>query len=118
MKKLQPTTQFRKDFKRIKNDPEKIALLKSVLLLLQNGKPVPAELFPHKLHGKFKNCMECHIQCDFLLIWYDKKMTSSNWSDWAVTGNCLKNKFTGLHGCKELGNHFQYLKQEDFLKKA
>ena len=26
MKKLQPTTQFRKDFKRIKNDPEKIAL--------------------------------------------------------------------------------------------
>ena len=72
MKKLQPTTQFRKDFKRIKNDPEKIALLKSVLLLLQNGKPVPAELFPHKLHGKFKNCMECHIQGDFLLIWYDK----------------------------------------------
>ena len=27
-------------------------------------------------------------------------------------------KFTGFHGCRELGNHFQYLKQEDFLKKA
>ena len=27
-------------------------------------------------------------------------------------------KFTGFHGCRELGNHFQYIKQEDFLKKA
>lgn len=73
MKKLQPTTQFKKDFKRIKNNPEKLSLLKEVLLLLQNGQPIPAELFPHKLHGKFKDCMECHIQGDFLLVWLDKE---------------------------------------------
>ena len=68
MKKLQPTTQFKKDFKRVKNNPEKLFLLKKVLLLLQNGQPIPAELFPHKLHGQFKDCMECHIQGDFLLV--------------------------------------------------
>ncbi len=25
-------------------------------------------------------------------------------------------KFTGFHGCKELGNHFQYIKQEGLGK--
>lgn len=32
MKKIQPTTQYRKDFKRIKNNSEKVALLKEILL--------------------------------------------------------------------------------------
>ena len=27
-------------------------------------------------------------------------------------------KFTGFHGCKELGNHFQYLKREGPEKAA
>lgn len=72
MKKIQPTTQYRKDFKRIKNNSEKVALLKQVLLLLQKGKPIPPEYFPHKLHGKYNGCMECHIQGDFLLIWIDE----------------------------------------------
>ena len=30
----------------------------------------------------------------------------------------LDPEFTGFQGCKEVGNHFQYIKQEDFLKKA
>ena len=27
---------------------------------------------PHPLSGKYKGCLECHINGDFLLIWYDK----------------------------------------------
>ena len=38
MKKLQPTTQYKKDFKRIKNNVEKVALLREVLLLTSSQK--------------------------------------------------------------------------------
>jgi mRNA interferase YafQ len=33
---------------------------------------LPAELKAHKLTGKYKGCMECHIEGDFLLIWFDE----------------------------------------------
>ena len=71
MKYLQPTTQFKKDYKKIKNNPKKVALLKDVLLMLQNEHPIPMDYSPHKLHGEYKGCIECHIQGDFLLIWMD-----------------------------------------------
>ena len=28
---------------------------------------------PHPLEGDYNDCMECHIQSDYLLIWYDKE---------------------------------------------
>lgn len=69
---MQPTTQYKKDFKRIQNNPKKVSLLKEVLILLQNEQPIPEEYFPHKLHGEYADCIECHIQGDFLLIWLDE----------------------------------------------
>ena len=72
MKKLQPTTQYKKDLKRYKNNPQKLADLKEVLKMLQNEQPIPADYLPHSLSGKYKGCLECHINGDFLLIWYDK----------------------------------------------
>ena len=73
MKKLQPTTQYRKDYKRIKNNHKKVEALKEVLEMLQNEQPIPAEYYPHLLHGEYNSCMECHIQGDFLLIWFDEE---------------------------------------------
>lgn len=73
MKELQPTTQYRKDLKRYKNQPQKLAELKAVLKLLKNEKPIPKEYYPHPLHGNYEGCIECHIQGDFLLIWFDSK---------------------------------------------
>jgi len=72
MKKLQPTTQYKKDLKRYKNNPQKLADLKEVLKMLQNEQPIPVDYLPHPLSGKYKSCLECHINGDFLLIWYDK----------------------------------------------
>jgi mRNA interferase YafQ len=72
MKKLQPSTQYRKDLKRYKNNPKKLADLKEVLGMLINEQPIPAEYLPHMLHGEYKGCMECHINGDFLLIWFDE----------------------------------------------
>ena len=43
MKKLQPTTQYKKDLKRYKNNPQKLADLKEVLKMLQNEQPIPAD---------------------------------------------------------------------------
>ena len=71
MTKLQPTTQYRKDYKRFKNNPKKVEALKEVLEKLMNEEPIPDEYLPHMLHGDYKGCMECHIQGDFLLIWID-----------------------------------------------
>ena len=71
MKRLQPTTQFRKDYKRIKNNSKKVKALKDILELLINEQPIPGEYNPHMLHGNYKGCMECHVLSDFLLIWVD-----------------------------------------------
>ena len=72
MKKLQPTTQYKKDLKRYRNNPKKLADLKEVLKMLQNEQPIPTDYLPHPLSGQYKGCLECHINGDFLLIWYDK----------------------------------------------
>lgn len=72
MKKLQPTTQYRKDLKKYKNQPKKLDALKTVLEMLKKEQPIPAEYKPHMLVGQYKGCMECHIQGDFLLIWVDE----------------------------------------------
>lgn len=73
MKNLQPTTQYRKDLKRYRNQPKKLDALQEVLRMLQNEQPIPADYKPHMLLGQYKGCMECHIQGDFLLIWFDEE---------------------------------------------
>lgn len=73
MKTLQPTTQYRKDLKRYKNQPKKLAELKKVLKILEKESPIPREYYPHPLLGNYEGCIECHIQGDFLLIWVDPK---------------------------------------------
>ncbi len=70
-KKLYPTTQFKKDFKRIEKYPKKVAAFVRIANLLINNCPIPAEYRPHMLKGDYKGCMECHVESDLLLIWID-----------------------------------------------
>lgn len=65
---LHYTTQFKKDLKKHKQDFESISV---VLKLLQKKGVlgIPKPLRPHKLRGNFKNCWECHIKPDLLIIW-------------------------------------------------
>lgn len=72
MKKVLKTHQFKKDFKRIQHDRQKVAELMSVVMRLANGEVLPKEMRPHGLSGEYKDYMECHIGTDYLLIWYDK----------------------------------------------
>ena len=72
MKTIRKTTQFKKDFKKIKNNTNKINALLEIVRKLANGETIPAEFDPHPMTGNYKNHMECHIESDFLLIWFDK----------------------------------------------
>ena len=73
MKKLKPSTQFKRDYKRIANNPLKVEAFKGVANYLINDIQIPECYRPHQLKGKYKGYMECHIESDFLLIWMDDK---------------------------------------------
>ena len=72
MKELKITSQFKKDLKRYQNQPQKIQKLRVVLEYLQQDVAIPQEYKPHRLLGNYKDCMECHIESDTLLIWFDE----------------------------------------------
>ena len=71
MKILHYTTQFKKDSKKYQKQPEKIKKLLNILWILKNDSVLPLELKAHKLAGQYKDCMKCHIEGDFLHIWFD-----------------------------------------------
>ena len=73
MKTLKITTQFKKDLKRYKNRPKVIEKLEFILGLLQNELPIPEENKPHPLSGNYRGHMDCHVENDTLLIWWDKE---------------------------------------------
>lgn len=45
----------------------------TVLNMLQSEIPIPPEYDPHMLTGNYAGYMECHIEGDFLLIWFDRE---------------------------------------------
>jgi len=73
MKELKFTTQFKKDLKKLQNNPKRIANVKIALKILEKTGALPKEYLPHKLEGVYKGCLECHIENDLLLIWFDAK---------------------------------------------
>lgn len=71
MKELKPSSKYKKDYKRFRNNPKKLLKLFEVLKMLQNEILIPEEYQPHMLKGNYAGHMECHIEDDFLLIWFD-----------------------------------------------
>ncbi|MDE5554042.1 MAG: type II toxin-antitoxin system YafQ family toxin [Muribaculaceae bacterium] len=69
---LKLTSQFKKDLKRYKNNHIVLDKLEAILNLLAEGKPIPEKNRPHMLTGNYKGHMECHVESDTLLIWWDK----------------------------------------------
>ena len=49
MKEIRKTSQFKKDYKRFKNDKEFIETLMNVVMFLAEGKDIPEEYNPHPL---------------------------------------------------------------------
>ncbi len=69
MLKLVITSQFRKDYKRVKKRGYDINLLENVINTLQEGKRLEKRYQEHYLTGDYKGFRECHILPDWLLIY-------------------------------------------------
>lgn len=76
MRELRYTRQFKKDLKRYINQPKKLRVLNAVLDMLRNEITLPEKYRLHTLKGEYSGCMECHIEGDFLLIWYDEESST------------------------------------------
>ncbi|MBR2359108.1 MAG: type II toxin-antitoxin system YafQ family toxin [Bacteroidaceae bacterium] len=72
MKTIKYSSQFKKDFKKYRNDKAKVEKLLEVFRMLENEIELPERYKLHKLVGNYKGCWECHIDGDFLLIWIDE----------------------------------------------
>lgn len=66
---IKPTTQFKKDLKKIQKQNKDLHLLTDILHLLAEGSTLPAKNRDHALTGNYSGCRECHIQPDWLLIY-------------------------------------------------
>lgn len=67
--KIRYTSQFKKDYKRIKKRGYNITMLEQVITFLQLRKPLPPIYRDHALIGNFNGFRECHIQPNWLLIY-------------------------------------------------
>lgn len=89
MKEVRKTTQFKKGFKRFKNNKTFVTTLFSLVGLLAEGKDIPQEYDPHPLKGNWKEFMECHVENDSLLFWFDKNANVVELVRLVPTQNCL-----------------------------
>lgn len=63
------SNKFKKDYKLCKKRGYDISKLEEVVQLLEKNGKLPAKFKPHKLTGNYKDCWECHIKPDWLLVW-------------------------------------------------
>ncbi|WP_456047997.1 type II toxin-antitoxin system YafQ family toxin [Abiotrophia defectiva] len=63
------TSQFKKDLKKAKKQGSDIDKLFEVINSLAQGVQLPSKYRDHQLSGNYKDCRECHIEPDWLLIY-------------------------------------------------
>jgi mRNA interferase YafQ len=73
MLSLKYSNRFKKDLKLYKHDKKTLLELEIVLDMLVEEKKLPEKYHNHGLIGEFKNCFECHIRPDILLVYKIEK---------------------------------------------
>jgi mRNA interferase YafQ len=68
---IKTTSQFRKAYRKCIKRGLDIQKLDFVLNMLVNGDDLPSSYRRHKLSGKYKDCWECHVDPDWLLVWME-----------------------------------------------
>jgi mRNA interferase YafQ len=66
---LKYSRHFKKDLRRYKHDRAVLEELEKVLNILAKGEKLPEKNSNHRLQGEFKECFECHLKPDILLIY-------------------------------------------------
>lgn len=66
------TSNFKKQYKKIKKQGKDLNKLHEIIEKLANGEQLNQKNKNHNLLNdkKYKNCKECHIEPDWLLIYY------------------------------------------------
>jgi mRNA interferase YafQ len=77
MLRAEYTTQFKKDLKLAQRRNLDIERLKRIVSTLCIPETLPESNKDHELSGKWKNHRECHIQPDWLLIYFVNKNTNT-----------------------------------------
>ena len=67
--KIEQTTIFKKERKKMKKQNRNIDELESVVRKLSYGEKLEPKFKDHKLTGNYEGCRECHINPDWLLIY-------------------------------------------------
>ena len=81
---IERSNQFKKDVKKVLKRGKNPDLLKEIIDSLLNQRQLPAKNRDHKLIGDYVNYRECHIEPDWLLIYF-------------VTDEVLRLERTGTH---------------------
>ncbi|HEY9212530.1 MAG TPA: type II toxin-antitoxin system YafQ family toxin [Ancylobacter sp.] len=70
MREIEPTTRFRRDYKREKRTDAKLDdLLEPIINKLANDEILPPNLADHSLGADWKGFRDCHIKPDLVLIY-------------------------------------------------
>lgn len=74
--KLDYTSAFSKDLKRVKKRGYNLSLLNEVVAQLADGKPLHEKHKDHPLTGNWKGFRDCHITPDWILVYriYNDKL--------------------------------------------
>ena len=69
MRSIRRDTQFKRDVKRLQKRGKNPDKLKKVIQSLIKAEKLEVKHRDHQLKGLFKDCRECHIEPDWLLIY-------------------------------------------------
>jgi mRNA interferase YafQ len=69
MKAIFQTSQFKKDFKRIKKRGKELNKLKEVVSAIANSEALQERHRDHALSGNWSGSRDCHIEPDWILIY-------------------------------------------------
>lgn len=67
------TLAFKRDVKRMEKRGKNMDKLRDLVLTLINEKPLAKRYVDHALKGDYKGQRECHIEPDWLLVYYLSK---------------------------------------------
>ena len=69
MRLIRYTSQYKKDFRRLKKSNKDINKLNGIIALLLDEEPLYIHCRDHALIGNWAGYRECHIESDWLLIY-------------------------------------------------
>ena len=69
MRSFRRDTQFKKDVKLLQKRGKDMEKLRKIIMFLVEGEKLPRKNKDHQLKGTLKDCRECHIEPDWLLIY-------------------------------------------------